>query len=321
MSGTTDPTMPAIEVRDLRVDYGNFVAVSDITFTVPRGEVLGLVGPNGAGKTSTFRVLATLMEPTYGEVRIAGLDVLEDREATRRVIGYMPDLAPVPSDLRVWEFLDFHADAHRLGSRAARRSRVEECLETVKLAEKRNAWCRSLSRGQMQRLVLAKTMLHHPEVLILDEPASGLDPLSRRELRLALQGLARDGATVFVSSHILGELDEMCSSLCIMNQGELLATGTAEEVRKTMGRSQHSLTITVLDRAEATVEWLESRDGIHEITVEGLQLNCGFTGSDDDQARLLADLVAAGFPVKAFEEKNSSFEEILIEVAEGNRVS
>ena len=174
---------PAIDIRSLRVDYGDFVAVDDLTLTVPPGEVFGLVGPNGAGKTSTFRVLTTLMEPTYGEVILDGVDVLEDIESARRIIGYMPDLAPVPSDLKVWEFLDFHAAAYGLGNRAQRRERVAECLEEVALTDQRDSWCKELSRGQTQRVVLAKTLLHRPRVLILDEPASGLDPLARRDLR------------------------------------------------------------------------------------------------------------------------------------------
>jgi ABC-2 type transport system ATP-binding protein len=149
---------PAIDIRYLRVDYGNFVAVDDLTLTVPPGEVFGLVGPNGAGKTSTFRVLTTLMEPTYGEVILNGVDVFEDLESARRIIGYMPDLAPVPTDLKVWEFLDFHAAAYGLGNRAQRRERVAECLEEVALTPQRESWCKALSRGQTQRVVLAKTL-------------------------------------------------------------------------------------------------------------------------------------------------------------------
>ncbi len=307
-----------MEVRDLRVDYGDFVAVDDVSFTVPEGEVLGLVGPNGAGKTSTFRVLATLMEPTYGEVRIAGHDVLEDRERARRVLGYMPDLAPVPSDLKVWEFLDFYADSYSLGSRRRRRDRLEECLEVANLKEKREAWCRALSRGQMQRLVLAKTLLHEPEVLVLDEPASGLDPLSRRELRLALQTLARGGATVIVSSHILGELAEMCSSLCIMHRGKLLARGSAEEVRRKLGRTEHALRIVFKEGAAAATKWLREREGVHDVKVFERVLNCGFSGNEEAQCALLGDLVQAGFLIKSFEERAASFEDILIDVAEGN---
>ncbi|MFN6016373.1 MAG: ABC transporter ATP-binding protein, partial [Verrucomicrobiota bacterium] len=151
---------PAIDIRSLRVDYGDFVAVNDLSLSVPAGEVFGLVGPNGAGKTSTFRVLATLMEPTYGEVLLDGIDIADDIESARRVVGYMPDLAPVPSDLKVWEFLDFHAAAYGIGNRAKRRDRVAECLEEVALEGQRNQWCGELSRGQTQRVVLAKTMLH-----------------------------------------------------------------------------------------------------------------------------------------------------------------
>ena len=310
---------PAIDVRYLRVDYGDFVAVDDLTLTVPPGEVFGLVGPNGAGKTSTFRVLTTLMEPTYGEVILDGVDVLEDSESARRIIGYMPDLAPVPTDLKVWEFLDFHAAAYGLGTRAQRRERVAECLEEVALTDQRNNWCRALSRGQTQRVVLAKTLLHRPRVLILDEPASGLDPLARRDLRNALRKLAKTGATVFVSSHILSELAEMCSSLCVMNRGRLLASGTVDEVRHQMGSTERVLTATLLDRHEEAGEWLAAQPAVHELRIVGHQIIFGFKGDDHAQADLIEGLFRLGIRMRAFDEKRSSFEDILVEVAEGNR--
>jgi len=309
----------AIEIRDLRVDYGDFVAVDDVSLSIPYGEVFGLVGPNGAGKTSTFKVLATLMEPTYGEVKLAGMDVLEETEQAREILGYMPDLAPVPADLRLWEFLLFYAEIHCLGNRRERMDRVEECLATVNLADKRNAWCKKLSRGQTQRLVLAKTLLHRPRVLVLDEPASGLDPLSRREMRHALQDLARNGATVLVSSHILSELAEMCSSLCVMNQGKLLASGTAEEVRRELGRTERALTAVVLEDGKPLQEWLNGRDGVSEIRVDGKRVIFGFAGDDQAQATLLTDMVGAAMGLKSLEEDGSSFEDILVKVAEGNR--
>ena len=312
---------PAIDIRSLRVDYGNFVAVDDLTLTVPPGEVFGLVGPNGAGKTSTFRVLTTLMEPTYGEVILDGVDVLEDIETARRIIGYMPDLAPVPSDLKVWEFLDFHADAYGLGTRAQRRERVAECLEEVALTAQRDSWCKELSRGQTQRVVLAKTLLHRPRVLILDEPASGLDPLARRDLRQALRKLAATGATVFVSSHILSELAEMCSSLCVMNRGKLLASGTVGEVRDQLGRNERTLTVSLLNRHEEAAAWLEARAFVHDLCVSEQQVIFGFTGTDDGQADLMEGLIQLGIRIRAFEEKRSSFEDILVEVAESNRLS
>jgi ABC-2 type transport system ATP-binding protein len=313
--------VPAIDVRDLRVDYGDFVAVDDLTLSVPAGEVFGLVGPNGAGKTSTFRVLTTLMEPTYGEVFLDGIDAFEDIEEVRRIIGYMPDLAPVPSDLKVWEFLDFHAAAYGLGSRAGRHARVEECLAEVALTDQRDKWCKELSRGQTQRVVLAKTLLHRPRVLILDEPASGLDPLARRDLRSTLRKLAGNGATVFVSSHILSELAEMCSSLCVMNRGRLLASGTVDEVRHQLGSTERILTATLLGRHEEAVAWLAAQPVVHDVRLAGPQIVFGFKGDDEAQAALIEGLIALGIRLRAFEEKRSSFEDILVEVAESNRNS
>jgi ABC-2 type transport system ATP-binding protein len=315
---TTDFS-PAIDVRELRVDYGDFVAVDDLTLRVPPGEVFGLVGPNGAGKTSTFRVLATLMEPTYGSVVLDGVDVLEDVESARRIVGYMPDLAPVPTDLKVGEFLEFHAAAYGLGSRAERLDRVAECLEEVALTDQRGKWCKELSRGQTQRVVLAKTLLHRPRVLILDEPASGLDPLARRDLRNALRRLVKSGATVFVSSHILSELAEMCTSLCVMNRGRLLASGTAEQVREQLGTTDRTIAATLLGRQDEAAEWLASVPGVHDPRVESGQLTFGFRGTDDAQADLMEALIRQGFRIRAFEERRTSFEEILVEVAASNR--
>lgn len=309
----------AIEIKDLRVDYGDFVAVQDISLSIPYGEVFGLVGPNGAGKTSTFKVLTTLMEPTYGEVMVAGFDIFESAGEARRVMAYMPDLAPVPSDLKLWEFLDFYADTHRLGGRRARRERLDECLRIVNLFEKREAWCKELSRGQTQRLVLAKTLLHRPKVLILDEPASGLDPLSRRDMRIALQALAKEGATVLVSSHILSELAEMCSSLCVMNEGRLLASGTAEEVRRKLGRAERKLAAVTFGDGEALATWLGERTGVSEVKVDRSKVGFHFAGDDHEQESLLIDMVNAGLKVRSFEEESSSFEDILVRVAEGNR--
>ncbi len=309
---------PAIDIRYLRVDYGNFIAVDDLTLSVPQGEILGLVGPNGAGKTSTFRVLATLMEPTYGEVILRGVDVQEDVETARQIMGYMPDLAPVPSDLKVGEFLEFYAAAYGLGNRTQRRDRVAECLEEVALTAVRDRWCKELSRGQTQRVVLAKTLLHRPSVLILDEPASGLDPLARRDLRQALRKFADRGATVLVSSHILSELAEMCTSLCVMNQGKLLASGTIDQVREQLGRDERMLTLRLLDRHHDAVAWLTLQDSVHDIRVSEQVIHFCFVGSDNDQANLIESLIKRGIRMLSFEEKRSSFEEMLVEVAEAN---
>ncbi|MES2709031.1 MAG: ABC transporter ATP-binding protein [Verrucomicrobiota bacterium] len=314
----TAAAAPAIQINDLRVDYGGFVAVDDVTMSVPPGEIFGLVGPNGAGKTSTFRVLATLMEPTYGDVRLAGIDIFEQPENARRVIGYMPDLAPVPSDLKVWEFLDLFAESHGLGDAPRRNARIDECLEQVSLLEKRGVFCKTLSRGQTQRLVLAKTLLHRPRVLILDEPASGMDPLSRRQLRLALRTLAADGATIIVSSHILSELAEMCTSLCVMNRGKLLASGTVDEVRKTLGRAERTLTLGVVERLPEAAAWLGRQEHVKAVNPVGDRIVFQFAGSPREQAGLVTALVREEFLIHSLEEQKSTFEEILVDVAESN---
>lgn len=310
----------AIEIRDLRVDYGHFVAVNDISLTVQPGDVCGLVGPNGAGKTSTFKVLTTLMHPTYGDVRLCGMDLFLQPEDAREVLGYMPDFAPVPSDLRAWEFLDLFAHAHGLGSAKRRRARIDECLEEVHLTDKRNAWCRELSRGQTQRLVLAKTLLHRPRVMVLDEPASGMDPLSRRDLRMTLRRLAADGVGIIVSSHILSELADMCTTLCVMNRGSILSAGPVDAVRDALGNAERTLVVTVLEGSEAHAEAvLRGVPGVEELLRQGARLSFRFHGSGDEQAALLARLMSEGVRVRTFEEQKSSFEDILVQVAEGNR--
>ncbi len=311
---------PAIEIRDLRVDYGNFVAVNDISLTVQPGDVCGLVGPNGAGKTSTFKVLTTLMHPTYGDVRLCGMDLFLQPEKAREVLGYMPDLAPVPSDLLAWEFLDLFAHAHGLGNADRRRERIDACLEEVHLSDKRDAWCKELSRGQTQRLVLAKTLLHRPRVLVLDEPASGMDPLARRDLRMTLRRLAAQGAAIIVSSHILSELADMCTTLCVMNQGKILAAGPVDAVRDQLGNADRTIAVTVLPGSEAEAERvLRALPFVQELVTHGVRLSFRFHGDGELQAGLLEALLDARVKVRSFEEQKSSFEDILVQVAGNNR--
>jgi ABC-2 type transport system ATP-binding protein len=317
----TSSQTPAIDIRDLRVDYERFTAVHDLTLTVPAGEVFGLVGPNGAGKTSTFKVLASLMQPTYGEVCLSGVDVLEDKEAARRVIGYMPDLAPVPRDLKCGEFLRFYARAQGLGNAKQCAERADECLEEVSLTDHKNHWCHKLSRGQTQRLVLAKTMLHSPKVLILDEPASGLDPLARRELRGTLRKLASQGSTIFISSHILTELAEMCTSICVMSRGKLLASGTVDQVREQLGDDSRSISVVPLQTLTQVPDWIRNIDGVTDARLDADALALDFLGDDEAQANLLEEIIRRGLRIRGFTERRSSYEEILIGVAERSRLS
>lgn len=303
---------PAVRIHDLRVDYGDQVAVDGISLDIPPGEIFGLIGPNGAGKTSTFKVLATLMEPTYGEVSICGVDVVENPARARSRLGYMPDLAPVPSDLKVGEFLDLFAASYGLRS-AERRAKIADALEHVHLTDRRNDYCRHLSRGMKQRLALAKTMLHEPEVMLLDEPASGMDPVSRAALRTTLEALADRGTTVLVSSHILPELSAMATSVGIMSKGRLVASGSMDSVLQQFS-GQKTLTVGLAGDTERAEQILREHPRIQEVSVEAVSRTVSgqFDGSDDEQVALLASLVQAECPVRSFSERTSDIESILL---------
>lgn len=301
-----------IEATDLRVDYDGVTAVEDLTLTIGAGEVFGLIGPNGAGKTSTIRVMATLQQPTYGEVRIAGMDIAEEPGAVHRVLGYMPDNPPVYSDLRCWEFLDLFAGAYFV-DRRERRRRVDELLDQVGLTGKRSMLAGTLSTGMKQRLVLAKTLLPDPQVLLLDEPASGLDPLARIDLRELLKKEASRGKTILVSSHILTELSTFCTSIGIMEKGRLLESGTIDGIITRLNRRKR-IAITLLEASEPAARTIEALTHVSEIEMNGASLQFDFAGTDLELVELLRGLVAAGLPVISFTERRMGVEDILLHV-------
>lgn len=306
---------PALEISNLRVDYGSFTAVRDLSLTLEPGEIFGLAGPNGAGKTSTIRVLATLLEPTYGEVSIAGLDLFEVPGKVHALLGYMPDLAPVIPDLKVWEFLDLYAHSH--GFRGTeKRDRVDGCLKKVKLGDKRDLYGKELSRGMTQRVVLAKTLLHDPTVLLLDEPASGMDPIARRDMRRIFQDLASEGATVVVSSHILSELSDMCTSVGIMHLGELLRYGSLDAVLDSLEAEQVDIETEFLDAVEAALGMLANVDTVSAVQVEGMKVRFAFRGDRRAQSQLLRDLVQNGIQVRSFTPRRSGIESLLMSLIE-----
>ncbi|MCC7387289.1 MAG: ABC transporter ATP-binding protein [Phycisphaerales bacterium] len=301
-----------IEMTDIRVDYGDLTAVRDVTLSIGAGEVFGLIGPNGAGKTSLIGVLATLREPTYGEARIAGFDIREEVASARRVIGYMPDLAPVYKDLKCWEFLDLFARAYFV-DRRDRISRVRGCMERVNLTTKRDALAGTLSRGMTQRLVLAKTLLHDPKVLLLDEPASGLDPLARADLRELLKDLRAQGKSIIVSSHILNELSEFCTSIGIMEKGRLVLSGPMDAIVAGLNQTRR-FTVETVGPGEAAALVLRAREGLHR--VESSDGKCLFETDlgDEGVADLLEALVSGGVRVRGFFERRRGVEDVLREV-------
>jgi len=302
-----------IRTRGVRVDYDDVTAVHDLNLEIGAGEVYGLIGPNGAGKTSAIRVLATLQEPTYGDVEIAGFDTAIRTSDARSVLGYMPDMPPVFGRLRCWEMLDLFGAAHGM-PRRERRARVEECLDLVNLKGKRNAMAGTLSRGMQQRLVLAKTVLPGPRVLLLDEPASGLDPIARIELRDLLKRLASEGRTVLISSHILTELSAFCTSIGIMEKGNLVLSGRLDDIIG--GLNVHRrIVVELIGEQDGHAGWLREQTHVVEVLAETAgRLDVAFAGEEADAAELLRALVTRGAAVRSFYETRLDVEDILLKV-------
>lgn len=301
-----------VEVRNLRVDYDDVCAVRDLDLTVAPGEIYGLVGPNGAGKTTTLRALVGLVEPTYGDIHINGVDLDQHREAAVQVTGFMPDSAPIYDDLRVWEFLDLWAASYQV-PRERRGAAIEQQLELVDLTGKRDALTAGLSRGMKQRLMLAKTLIPDPDVLLLDEPASGVDPYGRALLKDVMRRLGGEGKTVIISSHILSELSEFCTSVGIMEQGRMVVTGTVEEIaQRVLGALE--VTMKVISGHELVDVALAQCPQVAAVNRDGSAYEFQFSGADEQAADLLAQLIGAGARVASFAPKKRDLESVFLKV-------
>jgi ABC-2 type transport system ATP-binding protein len=310
-------TAPVIDIRNLSHTYKTHKAVCNASFRVHGKSIHGFVGPNGAGKTTTLKILATLLEPQAGHVALFGRDIVRNRREVRRRIGFMPDHFSMYRQMTVFEYLDFFGAAYGLGLHQ-RDKTIAEVLALTDMDGRKNDLISSLSRGMQQRVSLARVLVHDPELLLLDEPASGLDPRARIELMEILQELRRLGKTIFISSHILSELAEMCSSICVMNRGQLLASGPVDEVRRLLGRAERTLTVVVLERADAAADWIWLQAGVTNLQRSGERMTFTFSGTHEEQAALLSGLIAQQLRVTVFGEQKSTFEEILIDVAENN---
>lgn len=249
-----------VETRDLTKSYGRFTALSELNLHIERGSIHGFIGPNGAGKTTTMRILATLLEPSGGEAWVSGYGVTERPYDVRRVIGYMPDFFGVYDNMKVWEYLDFFAASYKVPA-ARRKGMIDDLLALVDLGAKKDNFVEDLSRGMKQRLCLARTLVHEPELLILDEPASGLDPHARIELRELLKELRALGKTILVSSHILSELAEMCTHVAIIERGHLLVNGRVEDILQKL-QPAREIYVRVLGRAQEAMDFLRGVPGV-----------------------------------------------------------
>lgn len=259
------PPEVIVATRGLTRRYGRFVALSDLNLDIEKGSIYGFIGPNGAGKTTTMRILATLLEPSAGQAWVAGYPVVQAPYEVRKRIGYMPDFFGVYDNMKVWEYLDFFATAYHVPT-SRRKGLIEDLLALVDLSAKKNSFVEELSRGMKQRLCLARTLTHEPELLILDEPASGLDPHARIELRELLKELRSLGKTILVSSHILSELAELCTHVAIIERGRLLVSGRVGDIIQKM-QPAREIYIRVMDRAPEAAVFLQTTPGVLSVQI------------------------------------------------------
>ncbi len=331
--------MSAITTHNLTRRFGKVTAVDNLNLKVQAGSLYGLIGPNGAGKTTTLRMLTGLLEPTAGEIRINELSIHQYWNEIQWQIGFMPDFFGVYEDLLVWEYLDFFARCYKL-SPDRRRQVTNELLELVDLAEKRDAYVHTLSRGMRQRLCLAHALVHDPQVLLLDEPASGLDPRARVEMRELLRELSSMGKTIVLSSHILTELAELCDTVGIIEKGHLIVSGSLEEIRK-RAMSSRTMQIRVLSNLERAKAILQDHPCVSQVYLVGKEaitfspeavqysaadsqpastpalIEIQFSGDDSAAAELLDTLVMEKVRIAAFSETTKDLEEIFLQLTKG----
>ena len=308
--------------------YGDFTALDGLSLEIADGQLHGFVGPNGAGKTTTMRILATLLKPTSGTASVDGTDVLRNAAEARKKIGYMPDFFGVYDSLKCWEYLDFYGRCYHLPS-AERKQMTDRLLDLVQLTDKREAFVDSLSRGMKQRLCLARSLIHDPSLLILDEPASGMDPRARADMKTILRTLREMGKTVLISSHILPELSEMCDSLTILDHGKLVFSGSVDALSEKMnGNAPVEIRLQEgcgEDAVERAVVCLKELPYVKEIRQDGtctLRTRMEKAQNDDPseqearQARILQQLITRGVPVCDFHRAPMNLEKVFMEVTE-----
>ncbi|MCB2154464.1 ABC transporter ATP-binding protein [bacterium] len=305
-----------IDVRGVTKVYKDLVAVNDLSFHIEKGDIFGFIGPNGAGKTTTIKILATLLKPTQGFALVCGYNVLTQAEDVKRVMGYMPDSFGVYDDMKVWEYLDFFAAAYKI-EKSRRKQIINDVLELTDLGHKKNDYVEALSRGMKQRLCLAKTLVHDPQVLLLDEPASGLDPRARIELRELLKELRNMGKTILISSHILTELADFCNTVGIIEQGNLLYAGDIQTITQQL-RGARIVEVKLRAGFEQQAEDLFINDkNVQEVERDGqmLQIHLPLDFAEEDY--VTDKLVENGIKFSSVRELDIDLEDVFMKVTKG----
>src|SRR6476661_2189338 len=285
------PPIPAVQTHGLTRMYGAIAALSGLDLTVNKGDLFGFIGSNGAGKTTTLRILATFLAPSAGTAQILGHDVVRDADAVRHVIGYMPDFFGVYKDMEVTEYLDFFGACYKIPT-AQREKTVTDVLELVGLTEKKGTLIGALSRGMQQRIGLARVLIHDPQVLLLDEPASGLDPRARIEMMAILQELQRLGKTIIISSHILSELQTLCNRVAIIEKGRLIYSGPVQGVRDQMSQGRVIWVRVSSDQTQA-IDLLKARPEVAEVAVIDSEIKVTLANHDTDHS-IVAEVLVHG---------------------------
>lgn len=303
-----------LEIKNLRKKYGNFQALDGLDLEIGRGELFGFVGPNGAGKTTTIKIITGLLSPDSGSVTVDGVDAIRDSRSLKGKIGYVPDFFGVYDNLKVSEYMEFFASCYGLEGLQARK-RIQLLLEQMKLEDRADFFVDGLSRGMKQRLCLARALIHDPELIVLDEPASGLDPRTRVEYTAALKDLRDQGKTLLVSSHILSELAELCTSIGIIEQGKMVLTGNMEQIFDRVN-SSNPLLISVFSNKEKALAILKSHPCIQTISVSEDEIKVGFMGDRQDEAMLLQQLVDADVMVSGFMREKGSLESVFMQITD-----
>jgi ABC-2 type transport system ATP-binding protein len=303
-----------LEVKNLHKTFGGFTAVQDLSLTLKPGDIFGFIGSNGAGKTTTIRMLATLLEPTSGTATLNGIDILENPMQIRRMIGYMPDFFGLYDDVKVWEYLDFFASIYGVQKRD---KVIDEVLELTDLTVKKHSFVQSLSRGMQQRLCLARCLVHDPKLLLLDEPASGLDPRARAELKELIAELGRMGKIVIVSSHILPELSDFCNTVGIIERGKLLASGDVASVVRSI-RPTKLVRVQCISDLQSLESMIAKSANVQKCEVVGArELLVELPGDEDVQAQFLKSMVDAGHQIIGFNEDQANLEDVFLKLTTG----
>ena len=303
-------------VENLVKKYGKFKAVDNLSMEIKDGHIYGFVGSNGAGKTTTMRVIAGLLKATSGRVSVGGVDINSDPEGVKARIGYMPDFFGVYDDLKVDEYMDFYAGVYSI-PKNKRSEMTEQLIELVNLQDKKDSYVDTLSRGMKQRLCLARSLIHDPELLILDEPASGLDPGARVEMKEILKELKNMGKTVLISSHILSELSEICTSIGIIDYGKMIASGPVADILQKASYNR-VIRVKVIENLEGAIRFLKEQPCIGGITASGEHIDADFNGSEQELADILKTMVGNGIPIISFTELEKNLESAFMNLIREN---